>query len=122
MRMKKHLLILLGYALSGNVYSTHAPVTMRTPLFSNTKTNVWKTIIYPTSHQVLSLHRHEFDRVVIALSDGLLKITNDKGNTHYWKLEKNKAYYLTKDPAGELHQDENIGSHPITVIVIELKP
>lgn len=67
------------------------------------------------------MHRHDYDRVIVALSNGLLKITNDKGKTHYLKLEKNKAYYLTKDPLHELHKDENMTKHPITVMVIELK-
>jgi hypothetical protein len=55
------------------------------------------------------------------LSHGTLKITNNKGDVHYLTLQKNKAYYLPKDPMDELHQDENITKHPITVMVIELK-
>ena len=67
------------------------------------------------------MHRHDYDRVLVALSNGTLKITNNKGDVHYLKLKKNKAYYLPKDPMDELHQDENITQHPITVMVIELK-
>lgn len=98
-----------------------APTTTRIPQFSNDKVSVWETIIYPSSNQVLKMHRHERDRVLIALSDGLLKITNDKGNVHYLKLKKDKAYYLTKDVASELHTDENMSSYPVKVIVIELQ-
>lgn len=119
--MQKYLVMLLSYIVLGSINSAYAQVTQRTSQFSNDQVNVWKTVIYPASNQALSMHRHEYDRVVVALSDGLLKITNDKGKTHYWKLEKNKAYYLTNDPAGELHKDENMTSHPITVMVIELK-
>ena len=55
------------------------------------------------------------------MTDGLLKITNDKGKTHYLKLKKDKAYFLAKDPINELHNDENLSDHPISVMVIELK-
>lgn len=98
-----------------------AEKTARIPEFSNDKTRVWKTIIYPSQKQTLSMHRHDYDRVVVAFNKGTLKITNDRGEVHYLKLQKNTAYYLPKDPHDELHQDENISKHPITVMVIELK-
>jgi hypothetical protein len=101
--------------------TAYAQSTARTAEFTNDKTNVWKTVIYPKSKQVLSMHRHDYDRVLVALSNGVLKITNNKGDIHYLKLEKNKAYYLPKDPVDELHQDENIAHHPMTVMIIELK-
>lgn len=119
--MKTTSVILFACALLSGINSTYAQTTTRISQFSNTETNVWKTIIYPTSDQVLSMHRHDYDRVIVALSDGLLKITNDKGETHYMKLVKNNAYYLSKDPVHELHKDENVSKHPITVMVIELK-
>ncbi|MDP3560091.1 MAG: hypothetical protein Q8R79_07085 [Legionellaceae bacterium] len=99
----------------------YAHTTKRIAEFSNAQVAVWKTVIYPNSKQRLAMHRHEYNRVMVALSDGVLKITNDKGKTHYMKLEKNKAYYLTKDIPNELHMDENITRHPISVMVIELK-
>ncbi len=119
--MKKYLITLLICILISGVPTTYAQSTARIQQFSNDKTNVWKTIIYPTSTQVLTMHRHDYDRVIVALSNGLLKITTDKEKTHYLKLEKNKAYYLTKDPLHELHKDENMTNHPIAVMVIELK-
>lgn len=97
------------------------PTTKRIAQFSNTKVSVWETIIYPSANQALKMHRHEYDRVVVALSDGLLKITNDKGKVHYLKLEKNKAYYLAKDVPNETHNDQNMSPYPIKVLVIELK-
>ena len=119
--MKKHLIPLLMCTLLSGITAAYAQSTARIPQFSNDKTNVWKTIIYPTSTQILTMHRHDYDRVIVALSNGLLKITNNKGKTHYLKLEKNKAYYLTKDPLHELHKDENMTKHSIAVMVIELK-
>lgn len=95
--------------------------TNRTVQFSNDKVSVWETVIYPDKNQVLKMHRHEHDRVVVAFTDGLLKITNDKGKVHYLKLEKNKAYYLHRDISDELHKDENMSSHPVRVLVVELK-
>lgn len=95
--------------------------TKRIPQLSNHRVNVWQTIIYPTKLHTLTMHRHDYDRVVVALSSGTLKVTNDKGKIHYLKLEKGKSYYLTKDPANQLHSDENISPNRIKVVVIELK-
>lgn len=118
--MKQYFFIAFICFLSGTSH-LYAQSTTRVPQFSNEKTNVWKTVIYPTSKQGLTMHRHDYNRVIVALSNGVLKITNDKGKIHYLKLEKNKAYYLTKDPLHELHKDENLTHYPITVMVIELK-
>lgn len=99
----------------------HAAMTKRIPQINNMKVNVWKTIIYPTKKAQLTMHRHDHDRVVVALTDGLLKVTNSKGQVNYLKLEKGMSYYLKKDPKGELHVDENMTQHAVSVVVIELK-
>lgn len=96
------------------------PTTTRIAQFSNEKVAVWETIIYPGSKQILKMHRHDRDRVVVAFNNGTLKITNNKGKIHYFKLEKDKAYFLTKDVRNETHIDENISGHPIKVMIIEL--
>ncbi len=101
--------------------ASYAQSTTRIPQFSNHQVNVWKTIIYPSASKRLTLHRHDYDRIVVALSNGLLKVTNQKGQTHYLRLKKNQAYYLTRDPLHEWHYDENVTKQPITVMVIELK-
>lgn len=92
----------------------------RTPLLANDEVKVWKTVIYPSKEQILTMHRHEHNRVVIALDSGKLKITDNKGKVHYLELQKDQAYFLTKDIPGELHTDENMSQHPINVVVIEL--
>lgn len=112
---------LLLFFTWGSAFATHAN-TGRIPLFSNQKVNVWKTIIYPSKTQALKMHRHEYNRVLIALNHGVLKIVNNKGQVHYLKLEKENAYYLQKNKPGHFHMDENISKHPIKVVVIELKP
>lgn len=119
--MRSYITPFIFLVMLCGIHTAYAQSTARTAEFSNEQTNVWKTMIYPKSKQVLSMHRHNYDRVLVALSNGTLKITNNKGDIHYLKLEKNTAYYLKKDPVDELHQDENITHHPITVMVIELK-
>ena len=114
------VIISLSLFCAMNVAYADAPATKRIPQFSNDKVTVWETIIYPTAKQSLVMHRHDNDRVLVSFDDGMLKITNDKGVTHYLKLEKNKSYYLTKDVPGEKHMDENISKHPIKVLVIQL--
>ncbi len=117
--MKKLIISILMIVMGHSYAQTQA--TVRKEQFSNDKVKVWKTIIYPSTKQRLTMHRHEQDRVVVALTDGVLKIKNNKGKTHYWNLEKDKAYYLTKDVPNELHSDENVSNHPVKVMVIEFK-
>ena len=111
-------LLIGSLVLSGTL---QAQATKRIEQINNDKVTVWKTLVYPSAKQTLAMHRHEHDRVVVALTDGLFKITNDKGKTHFLKLEKNKAYYLARDPAKELHNDQNMTDHVIKVMVVELK-
>ncbi len=96
-------------------------MTQRISQIENDRVNVWKTIIYPTKKAQLTMHRHDHDRVVVALTNGLLKVTNNKKQVHYLKFEKGMSYYLKKDPRGVLHVDENMSEHVVSVIVIELK-
>ena len=119
--MTKFMAQFICLILVSGISAAYAQSTARTPEFSNNKTNVWKTIIYPESNQGLSMHRHDYDRVIVALSNGVLKITSDTEEVHYLKLKKHQAYYLEKDAPHALHQDENITKRPIIVMVIELK-
>lgn len=121
--MRNYIIMMLCVLAFFAAINSHADSkkTKRIPLFSNEEVNVWKTIIYPSKRQELKMHRHEYNRVAYTFDNGTLKITSDKGNVHYLKLEKDKAYYLTKDAPGELHVDENVSQHPIKVLVIELK-
>jgi hypothetical protein len=120
--MKSYFRAGLGIILVSlcGILQAEGPATRRIEQFSNNRVKVWKTIIYPSSKQVLSMHRHEHDRVLVALTDGVLKITNNSGAVHYLKLKKDKTYYLTKDVPDELHNDENVSHHAIEVIVVEL--
>lgn len=95
--------------------------TQRTPQLDNQRVAVWQTIVYPNSAEKLMPHRHDRDRVVVALTNGTLKVTNNLGQSHLLTLKKNHAYFLTKDVAGETHTDTNLSHHPVSVMVIELK-
>jgi hypothetical protein len=119
MQFRLILMVSLFSLMSSMSYATSS-VTTRIPQFSNDKVSAWETIIYPGKTQILKMHRHERDRIVVAFNNGLLKITNDQGKSHYLKLEKNKAYFLKKDSRNERHIDQNLSSHVIKVLVIEL--
>lgn len=102
-----------------NAYS--AQLTKRINQLSNDKVNVWESVIYPNKNEALPMHRHDNPRVLVALTDGVLKVTSDKGQSHLLTLKKDKSYYLPPDPQGEMHTDENITRRPIRLILIELK-
>ncbi|STY30626.1 Uncharacterised protein [Legionella wadsworthii] len=121
--MKNYFKLIFSIGCLMTMINSYAEVnqTTRIPQLSNKQVNVWTTVIYPSQEQVLKMHRHEHNRVIIALDDGILKVRNNNGTEHFLKLKKDQAYYLSKDVPGELHTDENIGKHPIKVIVVELK-
>ena len=120
-RMKKIMLSLIVGCFAATGSAQSSITTNRIPQFSNNAVNVWKTIIYPRAEHTLSMHRHAHDRVLVALTDGVLKIINNHGKIHYLRLKKDTAYFLKKDVPQETHTDENISMHPIKVMVIELK-
>ncbi len=61
-------------------------------------------------------------RVIVALTDGTLRIVKESGESKTVTWEKGKAYWLSADPPGEKHGDLNEGKEPIEVMVVELKP
>src|SRR5687768_6049851 len=94
--------------------------TRREPQFENEQVRVWKTIIMP--NQPLALHRHEFGRTIVALKGGTLDVVDGQSKTMKTMVwETGKAYWLDKDPAGEMHGDMNRGKEPMEVIVIEMR-
>lgn len=113
------LIFIMLVSLAANASVIQA-ATKRIPQFANDKVKVWETIIYPATEQLLKMHRHDHNRILVALNDGILKITNDKGQTHLLKLTREKAYYLPPDVPGEWHTDVNIGRTALKVLVIEL--
>ena len=94
--------------------------TRREPQFENSEVRVWKSIIQP--NQPLSLHRHDHGRTIVALKGGTLDVVDPSGKTkEQMKWESGKAYWLDADAANTQHGDQNKGTEPIEVIVVELK-
>ncbi len=114
---KTILLILSVFMLASQAY---AAKTNRIPQFTNSKVTVWETIIYPTKKESLQLHRHDQDRIIVALTSGKLKFVTNTGRTEILTFEKNKAYYFPKNPPQELHVETNIGKDVLKVMVIAL--
>ena len=65
-----------------------------------------------------SLHRHEFNRVMVYLDAGDITINYEDGHKdeQHWK-----AGQVAWSPSGGMHTSENVGSAPIRIIEIELK-
>jgi len=92
----------------------------REPQFENAQVSVWKSIVMP--NQPLTLHRHEHGRVLVALTDGQLRVVDKTGKVlDTYNLTAGKALWLGVDPPGQMHADVNPGSRPVEVIVVQLK-
>lgn len=114
------LAALLSFCAGAGAIWAQQSATRREPQFENEQLRVWKSIILPK--QPLTMHRHEHGRALIALTGGELKVVDPDGktlNTYHW--ESGKAYWLDADPPGQMHADVNDTSHPIEVIVVELR-
>lgn len=120
--MRKTIFWLLSLFIISSVCNANLPSnTHRRLAISNQHVRIWQTTIFPGRNQALKMHRHENNRVIVALNNGRLKINSSRGKEKFLNLAKNKAYFLIKDPLGELHTDENITRVPLKVLVIELK-
>ena len=96
------------------------PGSRREPQFENAQVTVWKSIVMP--NQPLSLHRHDHGRVLVALTDGQLKVVDGPGKTlDTYNLKAGKALWLGIDPPGQMHADVNPGTKPVEVVVVQLK-
>jgi quercetin dioxygenase-like cupin family protein len=96
------------------------PGSRREPQFENAQVSVWKSIVMPK--QPLTLHRHEHGRVLVALTDGQLKVVDGAGKTlDTYNLTAGKALWLGVDAPGQMHADVNPGTKPVEVIVVQLK-
>ena len=112
--------VVVSVTAASAVQQATASQTRREPQFENENVRVWKSIIMP--NQPLSLHRHEFGRTIVALKGGSLDVVDASGKTVKTVVwETGKAYWLDKDPAGEMHGDINRGKEPIEVIVVEMR-
>lgn len=69
-------------------------------------------------HQKTPLHRHEFNRVIVYLDAGQMRVTYEDGRS---ETTRYKAQQVTWSLAGGKHITENIGAKPIHIVEIELK-
>ncbi|HXG87384.1 MAG TPA: hypothetical protein VNJ02_03530 [Vicinamibacterales bacterium] len=114
------LTIVFTAGIAVGAWQQQAATTRREPQFENEHVRVWKSIILP--NQPLALHRHEFGRTIVALKGGTLDVVDGKGETmQKMTWETGKAYWLDKDPAGQMHGDMNRGKETMEVIVVEMR-
>lgn len=115
--MKTKFFFLLSIILFLTTLS--ATTTHREKQCENQNVIVWKTVIEP--HQALIMHRHDHQRVVVALTDIDLLVKNDRGKSHHLIMKHGTARLLSPDHPQELHVDINNSNHSMKVMVIEFK-
>lgn len=67
------------------------------------------------------MHRHDRERLVVALTDVDLTVKNDRGQSHPLIMKKGTTHFLHPDKPKEFHCDINNSNHPMEVMVIEWK-
>jgi hypothetical protein len=114
------LVVVFGAGVLVGALQQQGSGTRREPQFDNEHVQVWKSIIMP--NQPLALHRHDHGRTIVALKGGTLDVVDASGKTtKQMTWETGKAYWLDADPAGQQHGDQNRGTTPIEVIVVQMK-
>jgi beta-alanine degradation protein BauB len=113
------LMTFASIGAAGIGYAAGAAQTGRTPFFENDKVKVWKSVIAPNTP--LPFHRHEHPRVLIALEGGRMDIREEDGRGEVVDWLPGHAYWLPANAPGTKHQDINVGTKPIEVIVVELQ-
>ncbi|RMX17943.1 hypothetical protein EAS68_09930 [Legionella jordanis] len=93
--------------------------TKRELFIENSAAKVWKTTICP--QQILPFHTHEYARVVIPEESGVLKVVYASGKEHTFKLKQKTPIFLSQAQGKDSHQDINVGSNVLHVIVVELR-
>ena len=79
-----------------------------------TRVTLWSFITGEETGQ----HIHEFDYVIVPMSDGELKIINEDGSVSISKLEKGVCYYREK---GVNHNVVNNTNSSYSFIEVEIK-
>jgi len=121
MRIRRPITLLASALLGGSLVALaqQAATTRRIPQLENEHVRVWKSIIVP--NQPLTLHRHDFGRVIVALKGGTLKIVPENGDSRSVVWETGSAYWLPADPPNQLHGDLNEGPETMEVMVVEMR-
>ncbi len=63
-------------------------------------------------------HRHEYDYVIVPLTDGRLRLVDAEGKEHSAELESGVAYFRK---AGVEHNVQNAGDGYLAFVEVELK-
>jgi hypothetical protein len=99
--------------------STFQPAPQRTLQFENEEVTVWKSVI--PAKNPLAMHTHAHPRIITALVGGTIRIANEDGTSETQVWETGKSYWLPASEGLKRHADQNVGSKPIEVMVVELK-
>ena len=91
----------------------------RTLQFENEEVAVWRAVVPPNAP--LAMHAHQHPRVIVALTGGTMKVVNEDGTSEMHQWDTGKAYWLPLSQGLKRHADQNTGSKPIEVMVVELK-
>jgi len=106
-------------AAAGFVRAQPRAEMQRIPQFDNARTVAWRSVIPPGTES--TLHRHDRQRVVVAIVGGELKTVTASGETTVTHYVTGNAYLQEPMPAGVMHKDVNDTSRTIELVVIELK-
>ena len=79
---------------------------------------VWKSTIMP-EQKGLNMHRHNYARMLIPLTTGVLTRVEGNGAQTHYDLQPGKPVFLSDDTPEGFHTDENLGSAPIEVVVVQ---
>ena len=126
----KYMLISTALTTSVLLFAGHPRLTsqdsptfqggvQRTLQFENEDVAVWKAVVPPNAP--LAMHTHQHPRVIVALTGGTMKVINEDGTSEMHPWETGKAYWLPLSEGLKRHADQNTGSTPIEVMVVELK-
>ena len=113
------LLFAARHTLTSQESTTFPGGPQRTLQFENEEVAVWKSVIPPSAP--LAMHTHRHPRVIIALAGGTMQVVNEDGASEMHPWETGKAYWLPASEGLRRHADQNTGSKPIEVMVVELK-
>ena len=105
--------------LSPQTTATFPGGSQRVLQFENEEVAVWRSVVPPNAPLVM--HTHQHPRVIIALAGGTMKVVNEDGSSEMHLWETGKAYWLPASEGLKRHADQNTGSQPIDVMVVELK-
>ena len=106
-------------AVAGFVRAQPRAEMQRIPQFDNARTIAWRSVIPAGTES--TLHRHDRQRVVVAIVGGDLKTVTASGETAVTHYVTGNAYLQEPMPAGVMHKDVNDTSRTIELVVIELK-